>query len=110
MSQQDDRLKFYGRRKGRPLLKSRQELVDALLPQIKVEVGEEIIDPKTLFSNDPKELWFEIGFGGGEHLAYQADNNRDVGIIGAEAFINGVSSLLRHINEKDLNNVRIYGL
>jgi len=34
-----------------------------------------------------REVWLEIGFGGGEHLAAQAARNGDVLLIGAEAFV-----------------------
>ena len=49
----------------------------------------------------------EIGFGAGEHLAWQAEHNPDVGFIGCEPYINGVASLLRHAADKNLSNIRI---
>lgn len=55
-----------------------------------------------------KELWLEIGFGGGEHLAGQAKKNPDVRFIGCEPFENGVASLLGHVAREGLENVRIY--
>ena len=51
-----------------------------------------------LFPIHPKEVWLEIGFGGGEHLAEQALLHPDIGFIGAEPFLNGVASLLTHLN------------
>ena len=54
------------------------------------------------------EVWLEIGFGGGEHMAAQAALRRDVLILGAEPFQNGVASALRHIDEAGLNNVRVH--
>jgi tRNA (guanine-N7-)-methyltransferase len=53
-------------------------------------------------------VWLEIGFGGGEHLAWQAAANPDVGIIGCEPFVNGVAKLLAEIEDRDLANVRIH--
>jgi tRNA (guanine-N7-)-methyltransferase len=53
------------------------------------------------------ETWLEIGFGGGEHMAAQAQRRPDVLILGAEPFQNGVASALRHIDERALSNVRI---
>ena len=50
----------------------------------------------------------EIGFGGGEHVAHQAQLNPDVTVIGAEAFLNGVAKLLAHLAEKSLKNVKVY--
>jgi len=53
-------------------------------------------------------LWFEIGFGSGEHLAAQAAANPGVGLIGCEPFLNGVVGALGHIREHDLTNVRLH--
>ncbi len=50
----------------------------------------------------------EIGFGGGEHLAWQAAQNPTVGLIGCEPFVNGVVSALGHIEGDGLDNVRIW--
>lgn len=66
-----------------------------------------MIDPQKLFDSPVKDVWLEIGFGNGEHLAWQAENNPHVGIIGCEPFINGVSVLLSEIEAKALSNVRL---
>ncbi|TXM88164.1 tRNA (guanine(46)-N(7))-methyltransferase TrmB, partial [Methylobacterium sp. WL116] len=66
--------------------------------------------PATLFpglAQGPSEVWLEIGFGGGEHLAAQAAAHPEIGIIGAEPFVNGVAKLLRAVDERALRNVRI---
>jgi len=55
----------------------------------------------------PAQLWLEIGFGGGEHLAAQARAHPDIGFIGAEPFINGVAKLLSAISDGALQNIRI---
>ncbi len=49
---------------------------------------------KALFGGQIDDVWLEIGFGGGEHLAWQAAANPHVGMIGAEPFTNGVAKLL----------------
>jgi tRNA G46 methylase TrmB len=54
------------------------------------------------------DRYLEIGFGGGEHLAGLAAAMPDCDFIGAEPFINGVASLLRHIHEQQLGNIRIW--
>jgi len=54
------------------------------------------------------EIWLEVGFGGGEHLAWQAAQNPGVLMIGAEPFINGVAKLLGQIDDKKLENIRIH--
>ena len=56
---------------------------------------------------DAREVWLEIGFGGGEHMAAQAGLRPDVLVLGAEPFLNGVASAVRHIDEAKLENVRL---
>lgn len=103
-----DRPNFYGRRGSRPLKDSRKALVDTMLPKIGIGYPEaEGVDPKGYFDGNPDQLWLEIGFGGGEHLAGQAEANPNIGIIGAEPFMDGVGSLLRHLDERNLSNVRV---
>ncbi len=93
-------LRFFGRRKGKAIKKSKQQLIDELLPQLKPtvpEVGEQF-DMRSFFGIQPREVWLEVGFGGGEHVAELSAMYPDIGIIGAEPFINGVASLLAHLN------------
>lgn len=92
-------LRFFGRRKGKGIGSSRQRLLDELLPKLLLQLPQK---KKTnlyaQFPKKPKELWLEVGFGGGEHVAELSKKYQDVGFIGAEPFINGVSSLLAHLN------------
>ena len=98
--------RLYGRSKGKALRKGQQELVDTLLPQIAVP-EEGPITAERLFGQ-PAPLHFEIGFGGGEHLAARADMLPDHGFIGCEPFVNGVAQALTHVREKQLTNVRLH--
>lgn len=93
--------RFYGRRKGKKLKPSREVLLDAFLPKVRLNVTGENVDPATCFSVPVKSVWLEIGFGGGEHLAEQSAQRPDTGFIGAEVFVNGVSSLLTHLTGKE---------
>ena len=93
-----DRL-FFGRRKGRPLRVGMQGLLDRRLPDLAVPSAPASGDPRTWFDRPVRAVWLEIGFGGGEHLAWQARSNSEVGIIGGEPFLNGVASLLRHLED-----------
>jgi tRNA (guanine-N7-)-methyltransferase len=104
------RVLYYGRRKGKPLTAARQDVVARRLPDLKIATPNlnARIDPHALFPANIKEFWLEVGFGAGEHLAAQAERNPSVGIIGAEVFLNGVASLVRHVDEKKLTNVRIF--
>jgi tRNA (guanine-N7-)-methyltransferase len=62
---------------------------------------------RTLFGDD-RPLWLEIGFGRGEHLGGQAEANPDVGIIGAEPFLDGVVGALMEVRDRGLTNVRLH--
>ncbi|MBH5321588.1 tRNA (guanine(46)-N(7))-methyltransferase TrmB [Aurantiacibacter sediminis] len=98
--------RLYGRSQGKPLRAAQQELVDNLLPRISPPAKGEVT-AKSLFGEDVP-LHFEIGFGGGEHLAYRADLLPNHGFIGAEPFLNGVAQALTHVRDQNLGNVRIF--
>ncbi len=91
--------RFFGRRKGKKLKESRVVLLDSFLPKIRLKPFEkdEVRAADALFPFKPEQVWLEIGFGGGEHLAEQARRHPDIGFIGAEVFLNGVTSLLVHL-------------
>jgi tRNA (guanine-N7-)-methyltransferase len=97
---------LYGRRQGKPLKARQERLMETLLPRVAVPMDGPV-DPATLFPQ-AEEIHLEVGFGGGEHLAWQAANNPRAGFIGAEPFINGVAKLLVHVDEQKLDNVRIH--
>ena len=98
--------RLYGRSQGKPLRAQQAELMETLLPRIAVP-GEGPVTAAALFGTDCP-LHFEIGFGGGEHLAYRADLLPDHGFIGAEPFVNGVAQALTHVRDGNLGNVRIH--
>src|SRR5205823_14802980 len=90
------RRKHYGRRKG-PKLRARQAgLLESLLPTLALapEPGR---DPREYFApalaggETVADVWLEIGFGAGEHLAWQAQAHPDVGLIGAEPYVAGMA-------------------
>ena len=60
------------------------------------------------FAHAPSDVFLEIGFGGGEHLTGLALARPDAGFIGAEPFVNGVATMLRHIRRQDLKNVLLW--
>lgn len=100
---------FYGRRHGKKLRQRGQTLMQDLLPRLAIREPEAgLLDPFALFAKPVRAVWLEVGFGGGEHLAAQAEANPDVGFIGGEVFVNGIASLLNHVDRRALDNVRIY--
>lgn len=102
--------RLYGRRQGRKLRTGQAALLDEVLPRLRIALPDPpaTLDPAALFPRPVDDLWLEIGFGGGEHLSWQADRNRNVGLIGCEPFINGISTLLRDVEALGLDNVRIH--
>jgi tRNA (guanine-N7-)-methyltransferase len=103
------REQFYGRRRGRPLRTGQRARQTQLLPALSFALPEAgKLDPKSLFAAPPGDIWLEIGFGGGEHLAEQAERHPDIGFIGCEVFENGLAKLLGEVERRGLGNVRIY--
>ncbi|MDU8925984.1 tRNA (guanine(46)-N(7))-methyltransferase TrmB [Alisedimentitalea sp. MJ-SS2] len=104
---------FYGRIKGKTLKPAQErylaEDLAALSPgPVDWDANPERtpLDLKKMFGG--RDTWLEIGFGGGEHMVHQAASNPDVGIIGAEPYINGVAMLLGKIRKAGCDNVRIH--
>jgi tRNA (guanine-N7-)-methyltransferase len=108
--QESRRDPVFGRRRGHKLRPKRQALMRDLLPEIEIDLGQsgDIIDPASFFAAGTNQVWLEIGFGAGEHLAWQAARRPDVGFIGCEPYLNGVSALLSRIAAENLTNVRIF--
>ncbi len=105
--QQHQKHRLYGRAAGKPLSKRQQALIDDVLPTLGVPATKPgQLQPASLFEAK-REVWLEIGFGGGEHLAGQAKLHADIGFIGAEPFVDGVAKLLTALEEQELSNVRL---
>ena len=101
---------LYGRRRGKALRLGRRAALDRLLPAFQItpdEFGAGTLDPRTLFKGAVDEVWLEIGFGAGEHLAAMAKAHPKVGFIGCEPFINGVARLLVDVDRDSLDNIRL---
>ena len=79
--------RLYGRSIGKPLRAHQQGLVDNLLPRIAVP-DEGPVTAERLFG-DSRPLHFEIG------------------LIGAEPYVNGVAQCLAQIEEERLANIRL---
>jgi len=102
---------LYGRRRGRRRRAGRGALLATRLEPLAVSldgVAAGSLDPRLLFGPGATEVWLEIGFGAGEHLAEQARDHREVGFLGCEPFIDGVASLLRHVEHEELGNIRLF--
>ena len=103
---------FYGRRRGKTLRAGQAGLIETRLAELAPQgIGwdenpeRRPLDPATLWPG--RELWLEIGFGGGEHMLAQAQANPNVQILGAEPFINGVAKLLAAIERAGVTNLSV---
>ncbi|MBY6113260.1 tRNA (guanine(46)-N(7))-methyltransferase TrmB [Mameliella alba] len=104
---------FYGRVRGKTLRPKQEEYLQEDLDRLSPgavdweENPDRVpLDLEALFGGAP--VWLEIGFGGGEHMVHQAVQNPDVGIIGAEPFMNAVAMLLGKIRRAGADNLRVY--
>ena len=105
----EHRTRVYGRRRGRPLREGRRRAKETLLPRLAIALPERgPLDPFTLFPTRPAAIWLEIGFGGGEHLAEQAEQHPEIGFIGSEVFENGIARLVGEIAQRRVENIRIF--
>ncbi len=107
----------YGRRGGRTIRKGRRRLLDELLPKLEIVLPDEYkargLAPLRRACLAPlernyKKFYLEIGFGGGEHLAYLAEENPDSLFIGSEVYEHGITKLLSEIESNNLENIRIF--
>jgi len=99
---------FIGRRKTKPLKPGPAALVKGLLPELQLDTSQPAPDNLCQLFTQVDEIWLEIGFGNGEHLAHRAASHRDTGFIGVEPFINGLSQALVQIDDSNLTNIRLH--
>jgi tRNA (guanine-N7-)-methyltransferase len=101
-------IRSFGRKGGRALSPRQQRLLDELLPQLQVDLANPAPELVKLFTAPVTETWLEIGFGGSEHMIWQANHNQHVGIIGCEPFVDGVVKALTAVDEQRLGNIRLH--
>jgi tRNA (guanine-N7-)-methyltransferase len=108
-------LPSFGRRQGRKLKLTKQDLLSEMLPRYLLTAEEGLHPIKAMHEAEgsegqevfPNKIWLEIGFGGGEHLYQLAKNHPTVLMIGAEPYMHGVGSLLKYMANDDAPNIRI---
>ena len=101
------RRQLYGRRKGPKLSAHQQRLRETLLPRLILHIQKDR-DPRTYFDKPIGEVWLEVGYGGGEHLLWQAAAHGDMGMIGAEPYLSGTAKLLSKLDADQPANIRLY--
>jgi tRNA (guanine-N7-)-methyltransferase len=100
---------FFGRRKGHRLRAHQADLIAHLLPHLALDLAspppEDISD---LFDPPVRDLRLEIGFGGGEHLAAEAQSLGRTAFIGCEPYVNGMAKILAQIEAHNIGNIRLF--
>ena len=98
-------LRSFGRRRGRKPGAHKVDLWQERLPQLAIDLT---VPFAATYPTPPPRLWLEIGFGGAEHLLWQAEHNSDVALIGCEPFEDGVVKALAGIDARQLTNIRLH--
>lgn len=100
---------FFGRRKGHKLRQHQAGLIEQLLPHLALDIdGEAPADARAIFAPAAEDVRLEIGFGGGEHLAAEAQNFPAMGFIGCEPYVNGMAKILAQIEAANIGNIRLF--
>ncbi len=94
------------RREGR-LTAGQQRALELLWPRFGVASGASMVDLAVIFGR-VAPVTLEIGFGNGETLAKQAEQQPERDFIGVEVHRPGVGHLLGEIDRRGLSNVRIF--
>lgn len=108
---QEAKKRVFGRRLGRPMSASRQDVLGDLLPELTLDPAalkeDGSLDPSSLFAAE-KDIVLEIGFGNGEHTRMMMTQRPDRNYIGVEPFINGMSYFLKSIRDMERDNIRVW--
>jgi tRNA (guanine-N7-)-methyltransferase len=100
---------FFGRRKGHRLRPRQEELLEALLPQLALDLSRPAPAPvAALFAVPVADVVLDIGFGGGESMIAQAQAQPRTGFLGVEPFVNGMAKALAAIASHGLKNIRLH--
>jgi len=98
-------IRSFGTRRGH-LSQAQREAHETLLPRHGVPDEPALIDAPSLFGRSAP-LVLEIGFGMGHTTAEIAQTRPEIDFIGVEVYTPGVGSLLKHIEQRALTNLRI---
>lgn len=100
------KIRTFGRIRSRGFSEAKIDKLNNVLPKYSVKINEN--GTVENFPSKCNKLFFEIGFGYGEHTAHQALLNKDVEIVACETYINGILSLLDKIETNNIENIRIF--
>ena len=100
------RIRSFVLRQGR-LTKGQERALETQWPRYGVEYGLQSIDLNVLFDRKVSKKILEIGFGMGDATAKIAQVLSDCDFVAVEVHTPGIGSLLKHIEELALTNIRI---
>jgi tRNA (guanine-N7-)-methyltransferase len=98
-------LRSFGRKRGRKMSPRQAHLFEHVLPTVTIDPAHHPLLPPASLG---RPVWIEIGFGGGEHLLWQAENNPEVFYVGCEPFLDGVVKVLSGIEDHALKNIALH--
>lgn len=98
-------IRSFGTRRGH-LSQAQRDAHETLLPRHGVPDEPALIQTSSLFGRTAPVV-IEIGFGMGHTTAEIAQARPDTDFIGVEVYTPGVGSLLKHIEQRGLTNLRI---
>jgi tRNA (guanine-N7-)-methyltransferase len=88
--------RLYGRSRGHKLRPRQETLLALTLPRLAFPSAR-AATPLAAFAPGLRDLWLEVGFGGGEHALAQTATHPDAALIACEVFDNGICSLLSRL-------------
>lgn len=98
-------IRSYVLRAGR-LTPAQRRALDELYPRLGIPDGDGVIDLAALFGRSADTV-VEVGFGNGEATWRMAGSEPEKNFIGIEVHPPGVGHLLRALDERDIDNVRV---
>ncbi|MEA3292657.1 MAG: tRNA (guanosine(46)-N7)-methyltransferase TrmB [Pseudomonadota bacterium] len=98
-------VRSFVRREGR-LTPGQQRALDDLWPKFGIDGGTDPLDFRKLFGRDAP-VWLEIGFGNGDALLEMATGHPEHDWLGIEVHRPGVGRLLRGLEAREIDNVRV---
>lgn len=113
MTDAPERRNFYGRIRGKTLRASQKtDLAEGLEPLSLAGVTRDMNPERKPLDfaaiTGGRQMWLEVGFGGGEHLVHMAARYPDVFLLGCEPFVNGIAMLLGKVRDGRINNLVIH--
>lgn len=103
-SRHSTEIRSFGRRRARSFGPRQERLWRENLGKFALDLNA----PPSAQLPSNRDLWLEIGFGGAEHMIWQAAHNPAVTLIGCEPFEDGVVKALGGIEDRALTNIRLH--